>query len=295
MSKFRLYIGLERNGKWYNYGEVHPLKGGSLSILDTGDKTGTGRITKLIRGALDTVYTESGEVYELKNEDYLDIYSEDAWKIGYETIKVQTGQEYPIIPEYFLCSVCSRPNSERYTEVNESWQELFDKGYINEYYADSPDCEFKIELPNPVIVEPNRNVVGGEFNELIMKPPTLRQVSEIHKNPIAVENEANMVYSTWDTMIVKVPGLSEKDLNILKRIPESFFTKKYIVDQDNFDAISEAITQNSYGYEASGRRKYCKYCGASLFKDAQGKEIGYLDQTNFFSPLLPKTYIRKGA
>jgi hypothetical protein len=293
MSKFRLYLGLNKNENWFNYAEVHPLKGGSLSILDTGDKTGAGRYLKLIQGSLDTVYTENDEAYELKNEDYLDIYSEDAWKIGYEAIKVQTGQDYPIIPEHFLCGICSRPNEERYTAVNESWQKLIDEGKIDEYYADTPEIEFKVELPNPIVVESSRLIVGGEFSEIIMKPLTMKQMMEVHKNNLAISTEANMVFATWDAMAVKVPGLSEKDLNILKRIPESFFTKKYIgIDQDNFDAVSEAIIKNSYGIDASDRKIYCKKCNNSVFLP---DNIGYLDQTNFFSPLLPKTYTRKGV
>jgi len=292
MSKFRLYIGLQREGKWFNHAEVHPLKGGALSILDTGDKSGSGRFLKLIREAMDYVYTEDGEEYKMKDNDYLDIYSEDAWKISYEAIKMQTGQEYPVIQENFFCSVCSRPNNERYTLINESWQRLIDDGKIDEYYADSSECEFKVELPEPIIVEPNRLIVGGQFNELIMKPITLGQMSEIHKNNIAVSTEANLVFATWDMMIIKVPGLSDKDLNTLKRTPESFFTKKYITEQVNIDAISQATVDNTYGIEASDRKVYCKYCGESVFLP---DNVGFLDQTNFFSPLLPKTYTRTGA
>lgn len=293
MSKFRLYIGFVRNSQWYNYTEVHPIKGGSLSILDTGDKTGAARFLKLIKGSIDTVYTESGEAYDLKEGDYLDIYSEDAWKIGYEAIKIRTGTEYPIIQENFFCPTCSSLNNERYTLVNESWQELIDKGLIDEYYAESPECEFKVEFPIPIVVEPSRMLVGGEFNELIMKPLTLRQMLDIHKNQLAMETEANLIYASWDAKIIKVPGLSDKDLNILKRTPESFFTKKYIVDQENYDAIIEAETKNGYGIDATDRKVYCKKCGNSVFKDNRGKEIGFLDQTNFFSPLLPKTYTRR--
>jgi|GEM_PF-1683248 hypothetical protein len=295
MSKFKLYLGIQKEGKWYNYSEIHPIKGSSLSIYDTGDKTGAARFLKLIKGSMDTVYTESGESYDLRDEDYLNIYSEDAWKIGYEAIKVRTGNPYPIIPENFFCNVCSRANEERYTPVNESWQKLIDDGLIDEYYAEGPECEFKVELPNSIIVDPSRTIIGGEFKEIIMKPITLRQMMEIHKNPVAINTEANMVFATWDMMITKVPGLSEKDLNILKRTPESFFTKKYVIDDDNFNAILKAIAENSYGVDASDRKVYCRYCGNSVFRNNEGKEIGSLDHTNFFSPLLPKTYSRKGA
>jgi len=288
MPKARLYIGLVKESNWYNYAEIHPIGGGSLSILDTGDKTGAARFLKLVKGSVDVLYTESGEAWELKEDDYLNIYSEDAWKISYEAIKIRTGKEHPVIPENFYCSVCSKGDIQNYTPVSESWQKLVDEGYIDEFYADSQECEFKVVLPKNVIIDSGRTVVGGEFNEMIMKPLTLRQMLELHKNRFAISTEANIIYASWDAMIVKIPGISDRDLNTLKRTPDSFFTKKYITDDDNLDAIAIAVDKNSYGINASDRKIYCKYCGNSVFPDGKG----YLDQTNFFSPLLPKVFSR---
>lgn len=280
MSKFRLYVGLIRDGKWFNYAEAHQVKGGTLTMLDSGDKSGAGRLLTLIKGSCSTLYTDEGEDYELKSNDYLDLKISDAWKIGYEEIKLVKGEEYPVIQENFFCEVCSKIRSERYTPVDESWQQLIDDGLIDEIYIDDKDCTFEVDLPDPIEIQANRTVAGGSFNKIIMAPVTIGDVIKIHKNSEAMATEANMIYASWDASIVEIPGLSARELNIIKRIPDSFFTKTYITTQANREAIEDAIDKNTAGIDASDRRVSCKFCGAEIG--------GYLDFTNFFSPLLPR-------
>lgn len=280
MSKFRLYAGLVRNGEWYNYCECQPLKGGTLAMLDSGDKTGAARMLTLLKGSIVNFQNEGGDIYELTQNDYPQIVLADSWKIGYEQIKLTLGEDYPVIPESFFCAQCSAPRSERYTEVNESWQKLVDDGLIDEYFSESPDCTFKIELPDPIEIQSNRTFAGGSFDEIVMRPITLGDMMIIHKSQLAMETEANLIYATWDACLEKVVGMSDKDLNILKRMPYSFFTKEHITTQANRDAIDLAMEENTLGIDGRDRKVSCKYCGNEIG--------GYLDFTNFFSPLLPK-------
>lgn len=284
MEKFRLYAGIVRGGKWFNYAESRPLEGGTLAMLDSGDKSGAGRLLALIKGSVKKLFTEEGEEYSLTASDYLTIKAVDSWKIGYEQIKIVTGDSHPIIPENFFCHRCSRSKSERYTEISESWQTLIDKGLIDEIFSDKPDCTFEVELPDFITIKGGKAIVGGEFNKIKMQPVTLGDMLNIHKSAEALATEANLIYATWDASIVEVQGLTERDFNIIKRMPGAFFTKTYITSQKNRDAIEEAMSENSLGINAVDRKIACKYCGEEIG--------GYLDFTNFFSPLLPKRSIR---
>jgi len=284
MEKFRLYTGLVRNGKWFNYAESQPIQGGTLAMLDSGDKTGAGRLLTLIKGAIKNLYTEDGEKYELGVADYPTISAVDSWKIGYEQIKIITGEPFPVIPENFFCNRCSRASSEKYTEVYDSWQKLIDDGLIDEFFPTKPDCTFKVELPDPIEIQGGRTIVGGTFSTIVMRPITLGDMLSIHKNSEALSTEANMIYATWDASIISVLGMTERDFNIIKRVPGTFFTKTYIVTQKNRDAIEKAMTDNMLGIDATDRKIACKFCGEEIG--------GYLDFTNFFSPLLPKRSIR---
>ena len=284
MSKFRLYAGLVRNNKWYNHAESLPLEGGTLAMLDSGDKSGAGRLINLVKGSVKNLFTEDGDAYALTQADYPTIKVIDSWKIGYEQIKLITGEEYPVIPENFFCHRCSRPKFEKYTEVHDSWQKLIDDGFIDEIFLDKQDCTFKVELPDPITIQGGKTIVGGEFTQLIMQPITLGDVLSIHKNPEASNTEANMIYATWDASILRIPGISDRDFNILKRAPGMFFTRTYITTQKNRDAIDDALMSNALGIDASDRKVICKYCGEEIG--------GYLDFSNFFLPLLPKRSTR---
>src|SRR4030042_5943677 len=112
--KFRLYCGLFRNGEWFNYCEVKPLKGGALALLEGQDKSGAARLLNLMKGSFSHLFTEEGKEFECKENDFLDLKVIDTWKIGYEQIKLATGNDYPIITENFFCPRCSKPETEHY-------------------------------------------------------------------------------------------------------------------------------------------------------------------------------------
>jgi hypothetical protein len=284
MSQFRLYAGIVRSGKWYNHTEVHPIDGGVLSLFDSGDKSGAAKFITLVKSSVNTLYTEDGESYTLQGQDYNDIKVVDAQKIGYEQVKQTAGEDYPVIIEYFYCPVCSRPKGEKYTAVKESWQKLIESGLIDERYSDSPISDYTVELPDSIIIPGSRTVMGGEFNKIVMQHLSLGEALRIQKNQLATSTDANLIYASWDSAIVHVEGLNDKDLNILKRTPDTFFSKKYINSQKNVDAIDSAEVQNALGINSLDRKVSCSNCSAEIG--------GYLDYTNFFSPFLPKRSTR---
>lgn len=279
---FRLYCGLHRNGKWFNHAEIVPLEGGVLAMLDGTDKSGAARLLNLMRGSVKTLYTEDGEEYEMKQEDYNDMFIPDTWKIGYEQIKNTTHNDHPIIPENFFCDVCSSPSNERFTHVEESWVDLIEDGLIDEIFLEEyEDVFYEVTLPEPIVIEPNRTISGGEFYKLKMRQLKISDMAKIHRNRDALENSALLISLTWEAGIVEVIGLYEKDFNILKRVPNSNFVQKYIAcSNENIEALRDAIDMNSVGIIADSREVVCRYCGASIG--------GGLDFTNFFLPLLPK-------
>lgn len=278
--RFRLYCGIVRGGTWYNHAEVIPLEGGVLAMLEGGERTGAARLLNLMKGSIKSLYTEDGKEYDLLPDDYLELRVADTWKIGYEAIKLKTGEQYPVIPESFFCPRCSTAHNEKYTDVKESWQKLIDEGLIDEIFLDEPSFTFEIDLPVPVEIQANRTIMGGTFDTIIMKHMTLGDMLLLHRNQEAQESQANSIYATWEMMIVGVKGLPEKDFNILKRNPGQSFARKYFSADANQEAIGEAIDKNIVGWDDRDRVVYCRHCGKDLW--------GGLDVTNFFSPLLPK-------
>lgn len=281
---FQLYSGLVRNGKWYNYAEVSPLPGGALALLEGGDKTGAAKTLNLVKGSITSLFDESGNEYVLTPKDYRDIKAVDSWKIGYEQIKLKTGESHPIFPEYFFCNVCSRPGDEKYTDIKESWQTLIDKGLIDEFYQEDMEENVEVNLPEPFTVEGNRTVVGGTFSKLIVRPITLGDMFTIHHDSNAMSDQANQIYATWDASIVEVCGMSETDFNIIKRSSQTYFSKKYLNSDANIDAMINAFDSIKLGFDGKDRKVSCKYCGSEIG--------GSLDFTNFFSLLLKKKSIQ---
>jgi hypothetical protein len=285
MERFRLYCGLVRNGFWYNHAEVHPLTGGVLAMLDGAEKTGAAKLLNLIKGSMTEIYSEDGESYALKPSDYEDIKMLDSWKIGYEQIKLKTGETHPIIPESFLCTRCSLPRREQYTNVEVSWQELIDKGLIDEVFLDTPQFTYEVKLPDPIEIQTMKTIAGGKFDTIVMQHLSLGDVLKIHRNQEAMSSEANMIFASWDAAIIEVKGMSERDFNLIKRNPGQSFSKKYFSTDANQEAIEIAQDRNSVGIIADDRVVYCKNCGNEIREG--------LDYTNFFSLLLPKRSSRR--
>jgi hypothetical protein len=280
MSKFQLYCGIVRGNKWYNFAEVKPLTGGVIAMLDGAEKTGAARLLNLVKGSVSSFFTEEGDEFSLKQNDYEDIKVVDTWKVGYESIKLKTGATHPIIPESFYCNRCSRPKAEQYTDINESWQTLIDQGLIDEIFLKNSDMTFDVELPNPIEIQANKTMAGGTFKTIIMQHISIGDMLKIHRSQWAMSSEANMIRAIWDASIVKIPGMSDVDFNRIKRIPEKSFTGTYLNTQANQDAIEEVMSENVVGIDAKDRVVYCKNCGNEI-RDG-------LDYTNFFFPLLPK-------
>jgi len=284
MSKFRLYCGISRDGKWFNQAEVEPLTGGILSMLDGAEKSGAARLLNLMKGSVKTLYTEEGDEYQLKPSDYEDFRVMDTWKIGYEAIKLRTGEKYPIIPESFFCGRCSQPKREQYTDVEESWEKLIEDGMIDEIFLQSDDITFDVELEEPIEIPAGKTFPGGTYHVITMQHISLGDMLRLHRDAEAMSSEANMIRATWDAAIIKIKGMSEADFNRIKRIPGQSFAKKYLGSEANQNAIEKAMDENVVGLDAWRRVVYCKNCGKEL-RDG-------LDYTNFFSPLLPKKSVR---
>lgn len=284
MERFRLYCGLVRNGEWFNYAEVHPLTGGILAMLDGAEKTGAARLLNLTKGSVSSLFTENGEEYVLKNQDYEDLAIMDAWKIGYEQVKLRTGTTHPVIPENFYCPRCSMPKREQYTKVEESWQDLIERGLIDEIFLETPDRTFTVILPDPIEIQSMQTVRGGSYDTIVMRQITLGDTLKVYRNPEAMSSEANMTCAMWDMTIVEVKGMSERDFNVIKRNPAQSFSKKYFNTDANQEAVQAAIEEHSVGLDARFRIVYCQNCGNEIQEG--------LDYTNFFSLLLPKKSTR---
>jgi len=278
--KFRLYCGIFKNGEWFNYCEIKPLKGGSLALLEGHNKSGAARLLNLVKGSVSKFLTEDDKELEPEESDILNLKVIDTWKIGYEQIKIATDSEHPVIAENFFCPRCSRPESEHYTFVEESWEKLIEEGLIDEVFLKNPDPTFDVTLPIPVEIEASKTIVGGTFDCVKMEPISLGDMIKIHKNVEAMSSEANMIYTTWDAMIVKIPAITDKDLNILKRVSGQSFSRRYLQDRENIEAIEDAESENMLGIGAKDRKVSCRYCHEEIG--------GYLDLSNFFSPLLQK-------
>lgn len=276
---FKLYIGLLREGKWFNYAEVTTVTGGGLAVLDGPDKSGAARFLNLLKKSLPALYTEAGDKYDLQAEDYKAIKVQDVWRIGRETMKKITGKENFIISENFFCPTCSTPGQERYTLVEEDWQDLIDSGFMDEYYLDDPDCSYITELPHGITIEPTRNMQGGTYTRIKREPLSLGDMIKIQKSGFALQSEANMIFAMWDASIVEIEGMSNKELNIfVKRISQDSFCKKYLLEQE--DQAEMEYSEIKVGIDASVRSVSCQFCNNEIG--------GYLDFTNFFQSLLPK-------
>ncbi len=275
---FQLNFGLVRDGKWYNYTEVKPLKGGSIAILDSADKSGSGKMLLLIKGSIDTLYTKDGDEYTMTEQDYKDLKFKDGWKISREQNKLFSKTERPVFDEYFFCPVCSSYKNEKYTKVVEDWQMLIDKGIIDDIYCESPDdFTWKTALPVPIEISGTKQITEGSYSEIIREHLSIGQVISLSKNKWANESEANMIFATWDEQIKSVTGMPERELNILKRNNQENFCKKYITDQDNIEAMSE---EPEIGLSAKYRKVNCSNCSNEIG--------GSLDFTNFFHFLSAK-------
>lgn len=270
---FQLYVGLVRNGEWYNHAECVPLQGGVLALLDSKGKTGGQRILQIVKSAVPSLYTASGKEYKMKEQDYFDFPFVDSQKVNRESMKLFSGEKHPTFDESFYCNRCSRAGRERYTTIKESWDLLIEKGQIDETYLKSPDeMRFRTELPVGIEVEPGKSVSGGIFNVILREHLTLGELIQVQDNSFAMETEANMACATWDLEIKEVEGMTERELNILRRNPKESFTKKYLVHQEDVDAMIETPEA---GMNAEFRKVKCQHCGAEIG--------GHLDFTNFFS------------
>lgn len=283
---FRLYVGLVRNNVWYNHAEVEEMKGGTLAVLDTIDKSGAARLLNLVKASLKKIYTEDGKVRELTEADYQDIKVVDSWKIAYEAMKNHLGVPNPIIVEYFFCKRCSSSGNERYTKVEESWQELIDKGFIDEHYFDSGNCSVWVTLPVGInIPQSSAQLMGGAFNRIRIEPLTLGELVKITNTPTLSDTEAGLIYAQWDLQIKEIEGLSERELNIyVKRDLRDSFSRKYISHVDDIEVVERAF---NLGIDASMRSVSCQFCHAEVG--------GYLDYTNFFAFLFPKRSTPRGG
>jgi hypothetical protein len=260
---------------------VKELEGGVLSAFSGVDKSAAARLLSLMKGSIQSLWTEDGEEYKMEAEDYGELFIPDTWKIGYEQIKCITGEEYPIIPENFYCGRCSTFENERYTSLNENWQKLIEKGLIDEFFSDDGKMTYEVTLPVPFEIQGNRTVGGGVFNKIIRKQITINDACAMQKDPKSIETQAAHVYATWDRSIVSVVGLSERELNILKRSSDEFFSKRFIaVSQANIDAMNDADAKLEFGISAKDRKVACRVCGNEIG--------GSLDFTNFFSALSRK-------
>ena len=276
---FRLYCGLVRDDIWYNYAEVQPITGGTLALMDGADKSAPGRSLNLVKGSVKSLFTKEGLEYELKEEDYKDLKFVDGWKVAREYSRLHTGEDRPKFEEYFFCKVCSTRGNERYTKVEESLDDLIDKGLIDEIFAESPD-DFIVstELPLPIEIDNDKTKIHATLTKINREILSFGQVISLSKNAWANESEANLVWASWDAQIKSIDGLTERELNILKRNHQENFSKKYIVDQDNIDAMNE--NEPNLGLVAEHRPVSCKHCGNEVG--------GYVDFTNFFSFLSRK-------
>jgi len=277
---FQLYCGLVRDGKWYNYAEVVPIEGGVLSIMDGLDKSGAGYMLKVVEGSVKTLSTKDGETLDLRPEDYQDLKGKDGWKISEEAAKLFLGKNDIISNEHFFCPRCSSSKNEKYTQINESWQKLVEKGFIDENFLKDPsEFRWETELPTPIEIKPLQgHVTGGTYTRIVREILSIGQMIRLSKDNWAAQTEANMLCATWDAEIVEVVGLSERELNILKRNNQENFSKKYLKDQSNIEAMLNS--ERKIGYDAEFRRVMCKHCRAEIG--------GYLDFSNFFSFLSPK-------
>ncbi len=286
----KLYVGLKRNNIWYNYADVNKIYGGGLAVLDGVDKSGAARLLSLIKKSVTSLFSEKGEELVLKDYDYFDLYAVDAWKISREAMKKINNVESLIFPEFFYCHLCSLIGSEKYTEVNEDWEELArnPRSGVSEYFLEEGDEPFYwTELPIGIHVPAMGNTVReGTYTRIKRRPHTLGDLLRLPKNQWARETETNMICATWDMSIVEIEGMLDTEFQILvKRNPFDSFSKQYIVNQEDQNAMETSESQFKLGLDPEYREIICKYCGNII--------SGHFDFTNFFQSLLPKRSSQK--
>lgn len=283
-EKFRLYVGLEIDGVWYNYAECKEIEGGVLALLDSGDKSAVGRLRNLINNSVDYIYTDpamedKAKEYKLGEHDAGLFKIDDAWKIGMELQKQFLDVDEPVFKESFFCPVCSVRGREIYTTVEDSWAKLIEDGEVDEHFLESPDCSITTELPQGLHISDSNAVARGVYKILKREPVTLDELQKIVNIPGIMDNEVNFLGAVWDTQIKEIHGMSPRDLKILKRNPRDSFTKKYLKNKDDVNKIME--DKFPVGLDAQYRSITCKNCSAEVG--------GGLDFTNFFDFVLPKT------
>lgn len=280
--KARLYCGLKREGQWYRFAEIESIKGGTLAVLDGVDKTGAARLLNLIKGSVKKLSNEGGDEYLLSEKDYYEILVADSWKIARETMKVMNNVEKLIFPEFFYCSVCSTVGIERYTEINEDWDQLVIDGFLDEIFLEEDeDGSFLVELPVGIKIESTKTLSGGSFSAIKRGQLTIGDMLKIQKNAWAAQSHANMICVAWDASIIEIKGMAQREFNVfVKRNTQDSFCKTYLVNQDDIIAMEEAENANKLGYDATYRSVSCNHCHSEIGGD--------LDFTNFFQSLLSK-------
>jgi len=278
MGRIRLYCGLVKDGKWYNYTEPVETVGGALAVLDGADPSGAAKLLNLVRASVKSVFTENGDEYALSEYEYEDFIYEDCWLIGLHCMKHFTGMDKPVFDEYFFCKACSTFKNEKYTKIRESWFDLIDNADIDENYMESPDeLEYDTELPVGADVAGNKKITGGVFNNITRTHITIGQMIKISK--IQFDAEIDLVFAIWDAQIVAVDGMSDQDIKrLIKRSPKNSFTKKYLTSSKDQEEMR--LSTPEIGIDASERLVSCKNCNEEIG--------GYLDFTNFFEFLSPK-------
>lgn len=270
---FRLYVGLVRDGEWYNHAETEKVKGGTLAILDTANETGSALLYNMLaKGAVRKLFTESGKAYDLKEKDYEKIKGHDCFKISLELMKQFTKENHPVIPESLRCYDCSA-RQKRSVEVRleTSWHKLIEDGLLPENYSPTPDCSWWTDLPSGLVIGGEGKVINGTFKRIKREPVTLGDLMRIHS--MNLDTEVDQLFYTWDAEIVEIEGMTEKEMNLyVKANARDSFSKKYFLEQDDIDAMTDA--EPLIGIDASNRFVACPRCGRDIG--------GYLDYRHFF-------------
>jgi hypothetical protein len=283
----QLYVGLKRNEKWYRNTDVSDIDGGGLAALDGVDKSGAARLLNLLKKSIIYLENDAGESYELNEHDYMDIYVVDAEKIARAAMKKINNVDKLVNPEFFYCHVCSHLGDEKYTKQEVDWDDLIAEGELFEYYLkEDEEPYFWTTLPDGFAIQQDRALVGGTFFEIKRELLTIGKMLKLQKNKTASESEANMIRYAWDAEIIEVKGMASRDFDLLvKKAVTDSFSKKYIRTQKDQDAMKEAEDEFKVGLDAERRSVMCRICHEEIG--------GYLDFTNFFQSLLPKSFTRK--
>ena len=282
--RVRLYVGLKREGTWFNYADVEEIRGGSLALLDGDEKSGAARLLNLVQKCTFRLYSGEGgeaEEYLLKPPDYLTFKVADTWKITREAMKLVNNTEELKFPEFFYCSVCSTSGNERYTELNDDWDQLVIGGFIDEIYLEDDTDSFWVDLPVGIEIPGRKEILGGHFTRIRRTFLTIGDMLSLQKNAWAQKNEANMICTAWDASIIEVEGMSQREFQIfVKRSTGRSFTKEFMIAQADIDTMTASDDLFEVGYIATDRQISCSTCHADIG--------GMLDWTNFFQSLLSK-------